>query len=443
MRGVSGGERRRVSIGVDLVHDPAVLFLDEPTSGLDSTSALHVMQILSQMAIKRNRTVIVTIHQPSYRILDTINNFLVMSRGNVIYHGDVPQMEVYFNNLGYTMPENMSVVEYALDIIEKCQDTHEGLASLVDCQVKYQQSKEALMPLPLGSPTNVPQAIDTSTPAFATSILSEMWVLGVRFFLTTFRSRLLFWTRVSLSIVAALIMGSLFFNSGYDYTGILQRTGFFNFMLVTLIFSSNEGLPIFLRERHIYIRESSRGAYRTFSFVLAQAIVMLPFQLLIAVIFSSISYFMVGLVAKASAFFTFVLISFLSLSVANSFVTFVASVMPDESGGQTIVLAVSAMYYLFSGFFVPRSGIPMYWIWFHYLSTFKYPFELLLANEYGHLREVMWFFGVDSKTVLNYFDTGKVLGRQWINYTVMVSFIVGYRVLFYFSLRFFTKNLRK
>lgn len=85
----------------------------------------------------------------------------------------------------------------------------------------------------------------------------------------------------------------------------------------------------------------------------------------------------------------------------------------------------------------------MYWIWFHYLSTFKYPFELLLANEYGHLREVMWFFGVDSKTVLNYFDTGKVLGRQWINYTVMVSFIVGYRVLFYFSLRFFTKNLRK
>jgi ABC-type methionine transport system ATPase subunit len=62
IRGVSGGERRRVSIGVDLIHDPAVLFLDEPTSGLDSTSALQVMQILSQMAVKRNRTVLLTIH---------------------------------------------------------------------------------------------------------------------------------------------------------------------------------------------------------------------------------------------------------------------------------------------------------------------------------------------------------------------------------------------
>lgn len=155
-------------------------------------------------------------------------------------------------------------------------------------------------------------------------------------------------------IVAALIMGSLFFHSRYDYKGILQRTGYFNFALVTLIFSSNEALPIFLSERQIFIRESSRGAYRTLPFVIGQAIVMLPFQLLIAFTFSSISYFMVGLVSNASAFFTFVLIAFLTLSVANSFVAFVASVVPDENGGQTVILAVSAMYYLFSGFFVSR-----------------------------------------------------------------------------------------
>lgn len=112
MQGVSGGERRRVSIGVDLIHDPAVLFLDEPTSGLDSTSALHVMQILSEMAVLRHRTILLTIHQPSYRILDTINKFLVLSRGNVIYYGDVPQMVVYFDGLGYTMPEHVIISAY-------------------------------------------------------------------------------------------------------------------------------------------------------------------------------------------------------------------------------------------------------------------------------------------------------------------------------------------
>lgn len=153
-------------------------------------------------------------------------------------------------------------------------------------------------------------------------------------------------------------MGSLFFHTRYDYKGILQRTGFFNFALVTLIFSSNEALPIFLSERQIYIRESSRGAYRTLPFVISQAVVMLPFQLLIALIFSVISYFMVGLVFNAGAFFTFVFIAFLTLCVSNSFVAFVASVVPDENGGQTLILCVSAMYYLFSGFFVSRYSSP-------------------------------------------------------------------------------------
>lgn len=90
-----------------------------------------------------------------------------------------------------------------------------------------------------------------------------------------------------------------------------------------------------------------------------------------------------------------------------------------------------------------RTGIPWYWIWLHYLSSFKYPYELMLANEYGHLRKVWWFFGVDSQRVLEYFDAGKVADHLWINYVAMLSFMIGYRVLFYLSLRFFTKNVRQ
>lgn len=108
VRGVSGGERRRVSIGSDLIHDPAVLFLDEPTSGLDSTSALNVMQNLRTMAQSGRRTVILTIHQPSYRILDTIDRVLVLGRGNVIYHGPHKGLKHFFDPLGRSMPEAVS-----------------------------------------------------------------------------------------------------------------------------------------------------------------------------------------------------------------------------------------------------------------------------------------------------------------------------------------------
>jgi len=108
VRGLSGGERRRVSIGVDLIHDPAVLFLDEPTSGLDSTSALQIMQILSQMALQRQRTVLLTIHQPSYRILATVHKFLVLAKGYVVYHGPVSGMVTYFNCIERGMPAHVS-----------------------------------------------------------------------------------------------------------------------------------------------------------------------------------------------------------------------------------------------------------------------------------------------------------------------------------------------
>jgi len=76
-----------VSIGVDLIHDPAVLFLDEPTSGLDSSAALNVVQILHDLARSAQRTIVLTIHQPSFRILELIHNFLILARGNVVYHG--------------------------------------------------------------------------------------------------------------------------------------------------------------------------------------------------------------------------------------------------------------------------------------------------------------------------------------------------------------------
>lgn len=105
---MSGGERRRISIAVDLIHDPMVLFLDEPTSGLDSTSALQVMQCLQKLAKERSRTVILSLHQPSYRILDTIDNTLVLANGNVVYQGHHSDMIKFFSSLGWVKPEHVS-----------------------------------------------------------------------------------------------------------------------------------------------------------------------------------------------------------------------------------------------------------------------------------------------------------------------------------------------
>lgn len=88
-RGISGGERRRVSIGVDLVHDPAVVLIDEPTSGLDSASALHVVTLLKSMAANQGKTIILTIHQPGFRILELFDRIILLSNGFVMHNGSL------------------------------------------------------------------------------------------------------------------------------------------------------------------------------------------------------------------------------------------------------------------------------------------------------------------------------------------------------------------
>ena len=100
IRGVSGGEKRRTSIGVELLTNPSIIFLDEPTTGLDSTTALNLMQFLNRIA-KNGRTIISTIHQPSSEIFNQFDRLIIMVEGNVVYQGKAQESMGYFKNIGF------------------------------------------------------------------------------------------------------------------------------------------------------------------------------------------------------------------------------------------------------------------------------------------------------------------------------------------------------
>lgn len=95
IRGLSGGERKRASIGVELITNPSLIFLDEPTTGLDSTTALHVLELLKMLA-ESGRNVVSTIHQPSSEIFNQFDNLLLMVRGNIIYQVKIRQVYVTY-----------------------------------------------------------------------------------------------------------------------------------------------------------------------------------------------------------------------------------------------------------------------------------------------------------------------------------------------------------
>lgn len=130
-RGVSGGERRRVSIGVDIIHGPSLLFLDEPTSGLDSTSAQSVIDRLHDIA-RTGSTVILTIHQPSHRIQMLLDHLIILARGQLMYQGAPKDVSSHLGRMGRKVPKGENSIEYLLDVIQEYDQSELGVTALAD-----------------------------------------------------------------------------------------------------------------------------------------------------------------------------------------------------------------------------------------------------------------------------------------------------------------------
>lgn len=131
MRGVSGGERRRVSIGVDIIHGPPLLFLDEPTSGLDSTSAHSVIERVHHIA-RAGSTAILTIHQPSYRIQMLLDHLIILARGQLMFIGAPKDVVSHLGRMGRKVPADENSIEHLLDVIQEYDQSEVGVTALAE-----------------------------------------------------------------------------------------------------------------------------------------------------------------------------------------------------------------------------------------------------------------------------------------------------------------------
>ncbi|PVH61695.1 hypothetical protein PAHAL_3G098300 [Panicum hallii] len=495
-RGVSGGERRRVSIGTDIIHDPILLFLDEPTSGLDSASAFMVVQVLRRIA-QSGSVVIMTIHQPSARILGILDRLLLLSRGRTVYAGTPAGLKPFFAEFGAPIPDNENPAEFALDTIREFERQPDGAAALADFNTKWQNTsaveKESklmsTMPLELAIAESVSRgklvagrgsgsAVSGSVPTFANPPWTEVWVLIKRSFTNTGRMPELFAMRLGTIMVTGFILATIFWRLDDTPKGVQERLGFFAMGMSTMFYVCADALPVFVQERHIYLRETAHNAYRRISYVLANAVVAFPPLVLLSFAFALITFWAVGLSGGASSFLFFVLIILASFWAGSGFVTFLSAVVPHVMLGYTVVVAILAYFLLFSGFFINRDRIPDYWIWFHYLSLVKYPYQAVLQNEFsdasrcfsrgiemfdgtpvGHLSEAVKLKVLDAisrtlgsnMTANTCVTTGAdVLAQQavtdigkWKCLLVTVAWGFFFRALFYVVLLVGSKNKRK
>lgn len=458
VRGISGGERRRVSIGVAVVHDPEVVILDEPTSGLDSNCAFQIIDMVKTMAETRGKTVILSIHQPGFRIIKLFNSILLLANGTVLHQGTVDELNLSLRLIGLEPPLHVNIVEFAIDSIESIQQQKNQKSSNLEqdiitastnritqgkftLQQLFQQSKVIDLDHDHEDNKDEEQEQDQMiTDGFANSRFFEAVILTHRFWKNISRTKELFAYRTLQMLVSGLILGSIFYNLDMDLIGAQERVGLFAFILTFLLSTTVEALPVFLQEREILMKETSCGSYRVSSYAIANGLVYLPFLLILAVLFATPLYWLVGLNPSFFAFSRFLLLIWLILYTANSVVVCFSALVPNFIVGNSVISGVIGSFFLFSGYFVSKQGTPKYWIFMHYISLFKYPFEGLLMNEFSGDAEgkcLEYLFGkclVSGEDVLReqggYEDDGK-----WKNFVIMVCFILVYRFISYVILR--------
>ncbi|CAJ2632708.1 unnamed protein product [Trifolium pratense] len=501
-RGVSGGERRRVSIGTDIIHDPIILFLDEPTSGLDSTSAYMVVKVLQRIA-QSGSIVMMSVHQPSYRILGLLDRLIFLSHGQTVYSGSPVNLPNFFSEFGHPIPENENRTEFALDLIRELEGTPGRTKSLVEFNKSWQlknQPPSATIVNNNGPRLSVKDAISASisrgklvsgtnggnrnttaslVATFANPFWIEMAVIGKRSLTNSRRMPELFGIRLGAVMVTGVILATMFYHLDNSPKGVQERLGFFAFAMSTTFYTCAEAIPVFLQERYIFMRETAYNAYRRSSYVLAHSIVALPALIFLSFAFAVTTFWSVGLAGGSSGFLFYFLTILASFWAGSSFVTFLSGIVSHVMLGFTVVVAILAYFLLFSGFFISRDRIPPYWIWFHYLSLVKYPFEGVLQNEFDikpprcFVRGIQMFdntplgdvprslkvellksmsktLGIDitsSTCVVTGADILKQQGvtdlSKWNCLFITIAWGFFFRFLFYLALLFGSKNKRK
>ncbi|KAL0299601.1 UNVERIFIED_CONTAM: ABC transporter G family member 8 [Sesamum radiatum] len=420
--GLSGGERRRVSIGLCLLHDPAVLILDEPTSGLDSRSALNVMQTLRSITDSRQRTVVLSIHQPGFKILSTIDRILLLAKGSVVHHGTLSSLQSFLLCNGFTVPPQLNALEYAMEILNQLHETEPT-------------STPSLPPSPENSTSSLSDTKRKDSVRYRSSRFHEVITLYNRFWKIIYRTKQLLLTNTLQALGVGLVLGTIYINIGFDKSGIEKRLGLFAFTLTFLLSSTTETLPIFINERPILLRETSSGVYRLSSYLMANTLVFLPYLLAIAIIYSISVYFLVGLCATWQAFAYFVLVIWVIVLMANSFVLFLSSIAPNFIAGTSLVTVLLAGFFLFSGYFISQESLPKFWLFMHYFSMYKYALDAMLINEYSCLvsRCLIWFDEKNTTCMVSGRDVLEKRGlherQRWTNIYILIGFFMIYRIL--------------
>jgi energy-coupling factor transporter ATP-binding protein EcfA2/ABC-type multidrug transport system permease subunit len=435
LKGISGGERKRTSVGVELVAHPALVFLDEPTSGLDSHNALVMCQLLKKVA-NAGASVMLTIHQPSSEIFASLDRLILLNQGRVMYQGLIPDVHRDFAHRGFPVPKHFNVADHIMRVallhtepeLEDAgffpEDTR-TLAEPFHNDDQHDSDRDAL------GITKHDKDKDHSPPP---GIGEQTEALFRREIKNLYRNTRALKARTAMTLAISLLIGALFFQvATYEFNVFINIQSTFGALLMSLtanVFSTAlPALTTFPEERPVFLREYSTNHYSIVSYFLSRLTMEFAITAIQVTVSTVITFFLVGFSLPYWQLWTAVYLMALTSSALG---VMVGSAAETATTAIELLPAVFMPQILFSGFFVPPEIMPDWLAWITWIMPLTYGVKIIMAGELGNGRCGDNMPNYCEETLANSnVDTDDV----WWYYLVLLILFIFFRLLALFVLR--------
>ncbi|KAK8473551.1 hypothetical protein PHAVU_001G166500 [Phaseolus vulgaris] len=393
VNGLSTEQRKRLTIAVELVANPSLIFMDEPTSGLDARAAAIVIRAVRNI-VDTGRTVVCTIHQPSIDIFESFDELFLMKRGGQeIYVGPLghhsSHLISYFEEIKgvNTVEDGYNPATWMLEVTTSAKEMELGIdfAEVYKNSELYRKNKETIKelctPATGSKDLHFPRKYSRS---FITQYMACLW-----------KQHLSYW-RNNQYTAQSKKPQDLFNAMGSMYVAVLLLG----------IKNAYSAQPLVAVERTVFYREKAAGMYSALAYAFAQVVIELPHVLLQSVVYSSIVYAMIGFEWTIAKFFWYLFFMYLTFLYFTYYGMMSAAMTPNPIIAVIFSSGIYEVWNLFAGFIIPRPRIPVWWRWYYWGNPVAWTLYGLVTSQYGDVQDLIEFNGKSTTVedfLRNYF----------------------------------------
>jgi ABC-type multidrug transport system ATPase subunit len=423
IKGISGGQKKRTSVGVEMITDPSLLFLDEPTSGLDSFAAYNLIELLRDVA-RDGAAVVCTIHQPSSEVFHLFDLVMFLKAGRIIYSGPASEISEYFAQRGHACPEHYNPADFVMMLIQK--ETDDQLEKFMPPVPEY-----ALAPKESSNKSFFTVFSEKGGFETRASFFRQIYYLVERELQSTFRNVGALAARFGITIFLNLIFGLIFLGAGGRDNANTSDFGshFGALTMVTISSMFGSAQPTLLNfpfERPLFLREYSTGTYGAPAYFISKTAVELP------IIFAQTvaQYALVHNMCEFQGPFILMVLAAWGVGVAAaSLGVLMGCLVTDVKDAVEISPLLFVPQILFAGFFIKMDLIPVFLRWAQYLCSLKYGMNLLILLEFHPELDSCEGPGADENCRQVLSENDVIINRWWVYMLILIALFAGFRIM--------------